>query len=428
MKCPKGMAKAFTQALSIALLHGPAACAPAGSEPESYELDDDTLGDKTLLATYQAEASTSASGCSVATDQAGYTGSGFVDYGRANTWIEWNNVNVATAGRYVMSFRFANGSSDSRTSAVFINGTLLGSVPFNSTGQGWASWRTVSFMVNLRAGYNTVRVIANTSNGGPNLDKLEVSSLIATTPPPSPTSSGVAHIGTTQVWDSDGQDVTIARPSGVQSGDLLLLVLHRTDDDLPLYLDGWTHGAECYKRDNGYDCSTKSDCTIWESNGKFCSYFGSYGGGGHDLAQSVFYKAASSAEPSSYRFNLNMDTYGHPGWAILTALRGAATTDPIRDWAHEGCDNRTDSLFPSVYGEVDDMVLLSQSFDDRVEKDLFGAPSGAITFGYISNSDEAGFLYGKSVLVKGETGTMETIGYGASSCKDALVSMTIKHK
>lgn len=239
-------------------------------------------------------------------------------------------------------------------------------------------------------------------------------------------SSGrVTHIGTTEIYDSNGQNMRISRPSGSKSGDLLVLALHRTDDDLPLIVDGWTRAAECYKRDNGYDCVGYDDCTAW-ANGKICSRFGDYGRGGHDLAQAIFYKSVGSNEPSSYTFNLNVSSGGHPGWAILTALRGANNSDPIRDTANEGCDDNSDSLFPSVYGVAGDMVLLSQSFDDAVSQSKFGAPDGTTTFGYVSQSDEAGFLFGGVLDSTGETGEMKTRGEGASSCKDALVSLTIK--
>lgn len=239
-------------------------------------------------------------------------------------------------------------------------------------------------------------------------------------------SSGeVTHVGTTETYDSNGQNMTINRPSGSRSGDLLVLALHRTDDDLPLIVSGWTRAAECYKRDNGYDCVGYDDCTAWAS-GEICSRFGDYGRGGHDLAQSIFYKTVGSNEPSSYAFDLNLNSGGAPGWAILTALRGANNDDPVRDWDNEGCDDNPDSLFPSVYGVAGDMVLLSQSFDDAIAESKFRAPDGTTTFGYVSQSDEAGFLYGGVLTSTGETGDMKTRGDGGPSCKDALVSLTIK--
>jgi hypothetical protein len=236
-------------------------------------------------------------------------------------------------------------------------------------------------------------------------------------------SGNITHIGTTEVWDSNGQDISIDRPSGSRAGDLLILVLHRTDDDLPLYVDGWTRVAECFKKDNGHDCSTEDDCTSWHDD-DFCGSFG--GHGGHDLAQSIFYRRVGSSEPSSYVFDLNRDSSGHPGWIILTALRGADTNNPVRDWSYKGCDGSSDSVFPSVDVQEGDMILLSQSFDDAVSQSKFGAPDHTETFGYVSNSDEAGFLFGGIANSNGPTGTMKTRGDGASSCKDALVSLSIR--
>lgn len=242
-------------------------------------------------------------------------------------------------------------------------------------------------------------------------------------PPPPPVTGSISHVGTTQVWDADGQGVTVAKPANTRAGDLLVLVLHRTDDMLPFAVSGWARRAECYKEDNGYQCLNVSDCS--STSGNFCTRFQSKYNG-RDLAQVVLTKTAGSSEPSSYSFNMNQDSTGHPGWAILTTLRGANTSAPVRAWANKGCDNDVDSLFPSVDGRKGDMLLLSQSFDDRVNKDVFGAPNGMTTFGYVANSDESGFLYGGILTADGATGVRRTNGPGASGCKDALVSITIK--
>lgn len=242
----------------------------------------------------------------------------------------------------------------------------------------------------------------------------------------------ITHVGTRSVYDLDGQGLTIARPSGSLPGDLLLLALHRTDDYLPLVVDGWTRAAECLKRDNGYDCSEAADCTKWHAGGKFCDYFGSYGHEAHDLAQAIFYRKVGSNEASSYSFNLNIDSSGEPAWAILTALRGADTTSPVRGWANTGCDNKSGSAFPSVAGLVGDMLLLSQSFDDAIDTSRFLAPPGATKLGYVKGNDETGFLFGKSLAATGPTGVLTTQGPGSFAqgqwCKDALISLVIKPK
>lgn len=238
---------------------------------------------------------------------------------------------------------------------------------------------------------------------------------------------GILHVGTTEVYDADGEDVTVELPPGSVSGDLLVMFVHRTDDDLPLFIDGWTRVAECYKRDNGYDCSTEADCTEWEDPPDFCMTFGGNDGAeGHDLAQAVFHRTVADDEPSSFELDLNIDGQGgHPGWVILSTLRGADTVDPARDWAHTGCDQEDVSVFPSVDGMSGDMLMLSQSFDDAIAQDNFQAPVGTEAFGYVSDSDEAGFLFGGLLDADGPTGTMPTLGEGGPACKDALISVVI---
>ena len=241
---------------------------------------------------------------------------------------------------------------------------------------------------------------------------------------PPPGGGGISRIGTTQVWDPDGLAVTISKPNNTQAGDLMVLALHKTDGTLPFQVAGWTRRAECYKEDNGQQCLTIADCT--SRDGDFCTKFkNKYRG--LDLAQVIFTRTAAVNEPSSYSVKMTKSgTIEHPGWAILTTLRGANTSSPVRDWAHKGCDNDNDSLFPSVDGRKGDMLLLSQSFDDFVNKETFGAPNGMATYGYVGNSDETGFLYGAILSADGPAGIRRTTGPGASSCKDALISVTIK--
>ncbi|MCU0664662.1 MAG: hypothetical protein MUC50_20355, partial [Myxococcota bacterium] len=243
----------------------------------------------------------------------------------------------------------------------------------------------------------------------------------------------ITHVGTTKVWDSNGQGMTISRPSGSATGDLLVLILHRTDNYLPLSVSGWTRVAECLKRDNPYNCSTAADCTNWNSNSAYCDKFGDYGQKGQDLAQAVYYRVVGGSEAGSYTFNFknkveNGKEISDPAWVILTALRGAATSNPVRDWHNTGNDHNSDTVFPSVYGQTGDMLLLSQSFDDTIAQSKFGAPDGTTTFGYVSQSDEAGFLFGGILNSTGETGTKKTNGDGGPSDKDISVSLTIKPK
>ncbi|GAA2353995.1 discoidin domain-containing protein [Nonomuraea africana] len=121
---------------------------------------------------YQAEDAT-LSQASVASNHAGFTGSGFVDY--VNTvggYVEWT-VTAATAGAHTLTFRYANGTTANRPLAVAVNGAAAVSRDFPGTG-AWSTWADVSLTATLNAGANTVRATATAASGGPNLDRLTV--------------------------------------------------------------------------------------------------------------------------------------------------------------------------------------------------------------------------------------------------------------
>ncbi len=147
----------------------------SGDESGSWDGDGGADTSKAAAASvvYEAESYTAQSGCARATNQANYTGSGFVDFGDNGTYLEWNNVNAASAGSHQLTFRYANGGANSRQAAILVNGTSVGNVAFATTG-GWATWKTVTISSSLRAGNNTIRVLANTDTGGPNLDNMTV--------------------------------------------------------------------------------------------------------------------------------------------------------------------------------------------------------------------------------------------------------------
>jgi len=131
---------------------------------------------ETVTTQYEAESRSAAQGCAQFASQAGFTGSGFMDFGGNGTWIEWNNISAFEAGDYQLSFRYANGVGGSRHAAILVNGSSAGSASFAPSG-GWASWRSEVVKIRLRQGANTVRVQADTGNGGPNIDHVAVTPL-----------------------------------------------------------------------------------------------------------------------------------------------------------------------------------------------------------------------------------------------------------
>ncbi|GAE89984.1 dockerin type I domain-containing protein [Acetivibrio straminisolvens] len=124
-------------------------------------------------ATYQAEDAVFSRAIFEAKN-AGYTGTGYVNYDNVpGGYIEWT-VNMANAGTYTLTLTYANGTSSNRTVDVSVNGNVVASnVVFGGTG-AWTQWQTKSITASLNSGVNKIRVTATSSDGGPNIDKLEI--------------------------------------------------------------------------------------------------------------------------------------------------------------------------------------------------------------------------------------------------------------
>jgi hypothetical protein len=121
---------------------------------------------------FEAE-SAARSGVAVGSQHAGFTGSGYADFGAASgEFLEWT-VNSTTARTVTLDFRYANGSTSDRPLELRLNGAVVTSrLSFAGTG-AWTSWRTVSVTVTLQAGANKVRLTSAGSSGG-NIDSLTV--------------------------------------------------------------------------------------------------------------------------------------------------------------------------------------------------------------------------------------------------------------
>lgn len=124
--------------------------------------------------TYQAENATISSGGIVDTQHAGYTGTGFVDYANATgSYVEFA-VNTANTSNHTLTFRHANGTGTNRPMEIKVDGVVVSSaLAFNGTG-AWTTWADKTLTVSLTPGNHIVRATATTSNGGPNLDKLDL--------------------------------------------------------------------------------------------------------------------------------------------------------------------------------------------------------------------------------------------------------------
>ena len=120
---------------------------------------------ETELAKFQGPKRTSAN--------AGYRGSGYLDFGEApGQFVEWT-VQVEKTGEHRLRFRYASG--DSRPLELSVDGDtdlLAPTLPFQGTGS-WTSWKYAEAKWNLSPGKHLIRLTSRKKKG-PNVDRLEV--------------------------------------------------------------------------------------------------------------------------------------------------------------------------------------------------------------------------------------------------------------
>lgn len=120
--------------------------------------------------TIQAENYASVNDAVVAANHTGFNGTGFLDYGGNGSYGQWNYT-ASSAGSVTLDVRYGLFNAVARPCNVLVNGVSAGSLNFDNTG-AWTTWGTKSISINVNAGANTIRLVATTSNGGPNIDQL----------------------------------------------------------------------------------------------------------------------------------------------------------------------------------------------------------------------------------------------------------------
>jgi hypothetical protein len=168
--------------------------------------------------------------------------------------------------------------------------------------------------------------------------------------------------------------------------------ISRTDGCVPLRLNGWTDVAQCFKSSNEQpECLTTKDCL--KDDGKFCKSFAK--GRGRDLGAAAFYRRLSADDKLGGGLGWRSWTIdlegGSTAWSIITAIAGVNEQMPVLGTAGASCDKESGSAFPSVFGDRNDILLLSQSFDDNAKESHFQPPDGTSLLGWITGADEVSF-------------------------------------
>lgn len=107
------------------------------------------------------------------TKHAGYTGTGFIDTDNAvGAAIVWS-ISAASAKTYTAQIRFGNGGAGARRATVVVNDSQIKTLDF-PTNSNWTQWQTVTVDVPLKAGTNSIKLVAETADGLANIDNLRV--------------------------------------------------------------------------------------------------------------------------------------------------------------------------------------------------------------------------------------------------------------
>jgi len=147
-----------------------------------------------VTGTYEAESAALSGGAAVATDHTGYSGTGFVAGYYTGTGQKTSfTVNVATAGSYNVTLRYANSIGSAQTESIYVNGVKVATPSYPNLAN-WNTWADSTTALTLNAGNNTITYQKDTGNGCINLDYITVQS--GTGPTPTKTNTPVGPTAT----------------------------------------------------------------------------------------------------------------------------------------------------------------------------------------------------------------------------------------
>ena len=110
-------------------------------------------------------------GGSIDSNNAGFNGTGFFNFGTSNSYIDFNNIGGYIGGSYFLRYRYALGTG-SRTGTLTVNGASQ-DLTMDLT-MAWTTYVYDSLLVTLKPGFtNNIRFAVKTSDFG-NLDEIVV--------------------------------------------------------------------------------------------------------------------------------------------------------------------------------------------------------------------------------------------------------------
>ena len=120
---------------------------------------------------YEGENQVLGGGTGVGSSNAGWTGSGYADFGGRDSYLDWTFDAGSSGGVCILTFRYAQGTNPSRACSATLNGGDAGQLSFSKTST-WEDWQEEKLVKVCQPGNNVLRLTAATGDGGPNVDKM----------------------------------------------------------------------------------------------------------------------------------------------------------------------------------------------------------------------------------------------------------------
>ncbi len=104
----------------------------------------------------------------------GYTGNAYVNFDNESGSFLEMTVGMKDSGMQILVIRYANGTAAARPMEIRLNdSTIFNELNFEPT-DDWTQWDTIQLSVSFQKGINYLKFISTGSEGGPNIDHLEI--------------------------------------------------------------------------------------------------------------------------------------------------------------------------------------------------------------------------------------------------------------
>jgi hypothetical protein len=156
--------------------------------------------------TYQAEDASYGGGSVFETKNAGWHGTGYINFSSSGGYVEFSNVDGGAGGDVTLEIRYALGNS-TRTGLLIVNGVSQ-SITFPSLGSDWTVWSTNELTVSLgSSSTNTLRFESNGQDLA-NIDEIIVTTAAAV--PDRPTLVATAQDNSIVLsWETNAVDFVL---------------------------------------------------------------------------------------------------------------------------------------------------------------------------------------------------------------------------